>query len=77
MAIFVYMAMQHNPFSGFRHFTLDPYLIMLNVKQCRIKYDFLCIRYDLTGDWAPVSRTIGEHYTHSTYWLILTTYQLL
>ena len=28
------------PFSGFLHFTLDPYLIMLSVKQGGIKYHF-------------------------------------
>ena len=28
------------PFPGWLHFTLDPYLIMLSVKQGSIKYDF-------------------------------------
>ncbi len=28
------------PFRGLLHFTLDPYLIMLNVKQGGIKYHF-------------------------------------
>ena len=30
-------------------FTLDPYLIMLSVKQGGIKYHFLSFCYDLTG----------------------------
>ena len=32
---------------------LDPYLIMLNVKQCSNKYHFLSLWYDLTWDWTP------------------------
>ena len=31
------------PFPGFLHFTIDPYLIMLSVKQGDIKYHFLSI----------------------------------
>ena len=31
------------PFSGLLHFTLDPYLIMLSVKQGGIKYHFLSL----------------------------------
>ena len=31
------------PFPGLLHFTLDPYLIMLNVKQGDIKYHFLSL----------------------------------
>ena len=46
------------------HFTLDPYLIMLSVKQGGIKYNFLSLWYDSTWDWTPVSRTIGKHSTH-------------
>ena len=34
---------------------------MLNVKQGGIKYHFLSLWYDLTWDWTPISRTIGEH----------------
>ena len=34
---------------------------MLSVKQGGIKYHFLSLWYDLTWDWTPVSRTIGEH----------------
>ena len=37
---------------------------MLSVKQGGIKYHFLCLWYDSTWDWTPVSRTIGEHSTH-------------
>ena len=38
------------PLSGLRHFTLDTYLIMLNVKQGGIKYHFLSLWYDSTWD---------------------------
>ena len=36
------------PFPGLLHFTLDPYLIMLSVKQGSIKYHFLSLWYDST-----------------------------
>ena len=49
------------PFSGLLHFTLDPYLIMLSVKQGGIKYHFLSLWYDSTWDWTQVSQAIGEH----------------
>ena len=49
------------PFPGLLHFTLDPYLIMLSVKQGGIKYHFLSLWYDSTWDWTQVSRAIGEH----------------
>ena len=49
------------PFPGLLHFTLDPYLIMLSVKQGGIKYHFLSLWYDSTWEWTQVSRTIGEH----------------
>ena len=52
------------PLPGLLHFTLDPYLIILNVKQGSIKYYFLIFWYDSTWDWTPVSRAIGEHSTH-------------
>ena len=42
-------------------FTLDPYLIMLSVKQGGIKYLFLSLWYDSTWDWTQASRAIGEH----------------
>ena len=48
-------------FPGLLYFTLDPYLIMLSVKQGGIKYHFLSLWYDSTCDWTQVSRTIGEH----------------
>ena len=38
------------PFPGLLHFTLDPYLIMLSVKQGGIKYHFLSLWYDSTWD---------------------------
>ena len=38
------------PFPGLLHFTLDPYLIMLSIKQEGIKYHFLIIWYDSTRD---------------------------
>ena len=43
------------------HFTLDPYLIMLSVKQGGINYHFLSLWYDSTWEWIQVSRAIGEH----------------
>ena len=49
------------PFPGLLHFTLDPYLIMLSVKQGGIKYHFLSLWYDSTWDWTQVSWAIGEH----------------
>ena len=49
------------PFPGLLHFTLDPYLIKLSVKQGGIKYHFLSLWYDSTWDWTQVSRAIGEH----------------
>ena len=39
---------------------LDPYLIMLSVKQGGIKYNILSLWYDSTWNWTPVSWTIGE-----------------
>ena len=52
--------------------TLDPYLIMLSVKQGGIKYHFLSLWYDSTLDWNSISRTIGEHSNHycNTYMYI-------
>ena len=49
------------PFPELLHFTLDPYLIMLSVKQGGNKYHFLSLWYDSTWDWTLVNRTIGEH----------------
>ena len=46
------------------HFTLDPYLIMLNVKQGNIKYNFCSLWYDSTRDWTPISQAIGKHANH-------------
>ena len=43
-------------FPGLLHFTLDPYLIMLTVKQGEIKYHFLSLWYDSTWDWNQVSQ---------------------
>ena len=37
-------------FPGLLYFTLDPYLIMLSVKQGGIKYHFLSLWYDVTWD---------------------------
>ena len=52
------------PFPWLFHFTLDPYLKMLTVKQGDIIYHFLSLWYDSTWDWTPVYQTIGEHSTH-------------
>ena len=35
--------------------TLDPYLIILSVKQGDIKYNFLNLWYDSTWNWTPES----------------------
>ena len=48
------------PFPELFYFTLDPYLIMLSVKQDGIKYHFFSLWDDLTWDWTPVFQTIGE-----------------
>ena len=37
---------------------------MLSDSQGGIKYHFLCLWYDSTWDWAPISRTIDKHSTH-------------
>ena len=49
------------PLPGLPHFTLDPYLIMLSVKQGGIKYHFLSLWYDSTLD---LTRSMGKHSTH-------------
>ena len=41
--------------------SLDPYLIMLSVKQGVIWYLFFSLWYDSTWEWTQVSRTIAEH----------------
>ena len=46
------------------HFTLDPYLILLSVKQGGIKNHFLSHWYDLTWDWNQVFWAIDEHSNH-------------
>ena len=38
------------PFPALLHFTLDPYLVMLSVKQGGIEYHFLSLWYDPTWD---------------------------
>ena len=45
-------------------FYLDPYLIMLSVKQWSTKYHFLNLCYDSTWEWTLVSQAIGKHSTH-------------
>ena len=35
---------------------------MLSVKQGDIKYHFLSLWYDSTGDWTQVFRAIDEHF---------------
>ena len=52
------------PFPELLQFTLDPYLIVLSIKQGSIKYNFLSLWYDSARDWTPVSRSIGKHTTH-------------
>ena len=48
-------------FPGLLHFTLNPYIIMLSVKQGNTKSHFLNLWYGLTGDWTSVFRAFGEH----------------
>ena len=52
---------RHYAFLWIAPLTLDPYLIMLNVKQGGIKYHFLSLWYDSTWDWTPVYQIISEH----------------
>ena len=49
------------PIPGLLYFTIDSYLIILNVKLGGIKYNIFSLWYDSTWDWTPVSRIIGEH----------------
>ena len=49
---------------GCYFFTLDPYIIMLSVKQGGIKYNFLSLWYDSASDWTLVSQTNGQHSSH-------------
>ena len=51
-------------FPGLLHFTFDPYLIMLGVKQGGIKHRFLSFCYNSILDWTPVSWTIDECSIH-------------
>ena len=46
--------------------TLDPYLIMMSVKEIS-STNLLSLWYDLTWDWTLVSRTCGEHSTNYAY----------
>ena len=48
-------------FPGLLHFTLDPYLTVLEAKLGGIKNHFLSLLYDMTWDWTPFSRTTGGH----------------
>ena len=43
---------------------LDPYLVLLRVKQAGIKYHFLSLWYDSTWYWSPVCPAIGERFNH-------------
>ena len=59
-------------YPGLLNFSLDPYLIMLSVKQGSIKYHFLSLWYDSTWDWAQVFRAIGEHSNpYANLWYIV------
>ena len=58
-------------FPGLLHFTLDPYLILLSVKQGGIKYHFLSLWNESTRDWTPVPWAIREHSNpHANVWLM-------
>ena len=47
-------------FPGLLHFSLDPYPIILSIKQGGIKHHFLSLWNDSTWYW-----TIGEHSTYA------------
>ena len=53
------------PLAGLLYFTLDPYLILLSVKQGDIKYHFMSLWYESTWDCTQVSRAIDKHSNHS------------
>ena len=55
---------------------LDPYIIMLSIKQEDIMYHFLSLWYDSTWDWNPVSQASGEHYNHDVNWKKISQYVL-
>ena len=44
--------------------SLDPYPMMLSVKQEDIKYQLLSLWNDSIWDWTPLSLDIGPHSTH-------------
>ena len=48
--------------------SLDPYRIMLCVKQGGTKYHLLILWYVSTWDWAPVSWRNGDHSPYNTNW---------
>ena len=53
-------------FIGLLHYTIDWYLIMMSVKQGRVKYYFLRLWYDSTRDSTPVSLLANTHtHTHT------------
>ena len=43
---------------------------MMSVKQGGIKYHFLSLWYDSTGDWTTIFLTIGEDSTHLVNWAL-------
>ena len=61
-------------FPGLLYFTLDPYLIMLSVKQGGIKYHFLSLWYDSTWDWTQVSRALANTLTHRPIYINIYIY---
>ena len=54
----------HYSFPRIVPLTLDPYLIMLSIKQGSIKYHFLSFWYESTWDWTLISWAIGKHSNH-------------
>ena len=58
---------EHYSFPWIVPLTLDPYLIMLGVKQGGIKYHFKSLWHNSTRDWILFSRAIGEHSTNKEY----------
>ena len=50
-------------FPGLLCFTLDMYLMMLNVEQGSINYHFFILWYNSTWNWTLVCWAMGEHST--------------
>ena len=59
-------------FPGLLQFTLDPYLIMLSVKQGGIMYYFLSLWYNTTWDWTQVFQANTNHFPNHPMRMVVT-----